>query len=121
MKKAALYILLLSYTTVMLKPVAPYISDLAAHVFYNSKHMSTVHYENGKLHVHKEIVDNAKKAEPAKETPLSKKDNSANDHISFFKNDVQQEEPACITHIIARSSSLPCKDPSADHPPPRIS
>ena len=120
MKKAALYILLLSYTMVMLKPVTPYISDLVAHVFYYSKHMATVHYENGKLHVHKEIVDNAKKNEPGKESTSSKKDNSTNDHISFFKNDTRQEENVAINHIIPRSSSLPCNDPLADYPPPRI-
>jgi hypothetical protein len=120
MKKAALYILLLSYTTVMLKPVAPYISDLVAHVFYYSKHMATVHYENGKLHVHKEILDNAKKEHPAKEAPSSKKDNSTNDHISFFKNHIHQEDVSTINYTIARSSSLPYNESLTDYPPPRI-
>ncbi len=120
MKKAALYILLFSYTTVMLKPVAPHFSDLIAHVFYYTQHMATVHYENGKLHVHKEIIDNAKKDEPEKQTPSSKKDNFASDHISFFKNDTLKEMTETINHSIARSSSLPCNNPQADYPPPRI-
>lgn len=120
MKKAALYILLFSYTTVMLKPVTPWFSDLVAHVFYYSQHMATVHYENGKLHVHKEMVDNAKKDGPEKQTPSSKKNNPASDHISFFRNDTRQKITEIINHTIARSSSLPCNDPQADYPPPRI-
>ncbi|HMK02631.1 MAG TPA: hypothetical protein VK489_00485 [Ferruginibacter sp.] len=83
MKKTALYILLFSYTMIMLKPVTPHFSDLAAHIFSYSQHMATVHFENGKLHVHKEITDNAKKTSTQKEIPSAKKENSGNDHLAF--------------------------------------
>lgn len=119
MKKAALYILLFSYTTVMLKPVAPYISDAVAHIFYYSQHMATVHYENGKLHVHREIIDNAKKDDPAKENPSSKKENSANDHIGFIQTDDQKNLRITTDHIIPFSSSLTCNYLRGDFPPPR--
>ena len=119
MKKTALYILLFAYTTVMLKPVAPYISDAVAHIFYYSQHMATVHYENGKLHVHKEIIDNAKKDDPAKENPSSKKENSANDHIGFLKNDEQQKFFIVISHINSLSPSLITNDLRRDYPPPK--
>ena len=119
MKKTALYILLFAYSTVMLKPVAPYISDAVAHIFYYSQHMATVHYENGKLHVHKEIIDNAKKDDPAKENPSSKKENSANDHISFHKNDEQQKLNIVIVHSNPPASFLLTNDPHRDYPPPR--
>lgn len=82
MKKIALYIILFSYTTILLNPVAPYIADMVAHSFYLNQHIATVHYENGKLHVHKEVKEKAAKEEPAKQSPSSKKNNSANDHIN---------------------------------------
>jgi hypothetical protein len=120
MKKAALYILLFSYTTVMLKPVAPHFSDLVAHVFYYSQHMATVHYENGKLHVHKEIIDNAKKDEPEKQIPSSKKDNFASDHISVQRSDELQEMTLTLKHTNPHSSSLTNIELLTDYPPPRI-
>lgn len=120
MKKAALYILLFSYTTVMLKPVAPWFSDIVAHVFYNSQHMATVHYENGKLHVHKEIIDNAKKDEPEKQAPSSKKENAASDHVAIKRNNEQQDPVLTFKHTNPRSSSLTDIELLTDYPPPRI-
>ena len=120
MKKAALYILLFSYVMVMLKPVTPYISDLVAHTLYYSQHMATVHYENGKLHVHKEIVDNAKKDEPEKQTPASKKDNSGNEHISVLKTGELHHIKLTLKHTNPHSSSLTDIELLTDYPPPRI-
>jgi len=119
MKKTALYILLFSYSTIMLKPVTPYFSDLAAHIFSYSEHMATVHFENGKLHVHKEIVDNAKKTDPQKEAPSSKKENSANDHLGFSPNNDQPEFTKIPVPKASYSSSLHYNYLQADFPPPR--
>ena len=119
MKKIALYIILFSYTTIMLNPVAPYITDMVAHSFYLNQHMATVHYENGKMHVHKEIVNNAKENQPAKELPASKKQNSANDHIGL-----QQKQFVHILHVIKSyqipsAVSLRNNYMAAEYPPPR--
>jgi len=70
MKQAALYIVLFACSMSLLKPVVPYIKDTAAHLFWYSHHMATVHYENGKLHVHKEISKQNKTEENA---PTQKK------------------------------------------------
>ena len=104
---------------VMLKPVSPYISDTVAHIFYYTQHMATVHYENGKLHVHKEIVDNAKKNEPAKESNSSKKENSANDHISLQQKQVLQAIALNKTYPITTSANLLSNYLAGDYPPPR--
>lgn len=101
MKKIILHIVLLSYTVVMLKPVLPYVSDFVNHVFFYTQHMATVHIENGKMHVHKEIVDNTKKEASQKELPSSKKENSANDHISF------QEKELVTVSILNRIFQIP--------------
>jgi hypothetical protein len=119
MKKLILHIVLLSYTVVMLKPVLPYVSDLVNHVLFYKKHMATVHYENGKYHVHKEIVDNTKKEASQKEIPAAKKENTATDHISF-----QQKETttALVLNRIIQipvSASLLHNYLAGDYPPPR--
>ena len=120
MKKLLLHILLLSYTVVMVKPVLPYISDFAAHTFYYAQHMATVHYQNGKFHVHREIIDNAKKNDPAKENPSSKKGDSVNDHISLLQNNKQPCFHEINNYRISYSSSLPSSYLQADYPPPRV-
>lgn len=103
----------------MLKPVLPYVSDFVNHVFFYTQHMATVHNENGKYHVHKEIVDNKKKAASQKELPSSKKENSANDHISF-----QQKESTVVSLLnrvfqIPVSAALQHNYLPGDYPPPR--
>ncbi|MBL0183060.1 MAG: hypothetical protein IPP96_12495 [Chitinophagaceae bacterium] len=118
MKKAALYILLFAYSTAMLKPVSPYIADAFAHAFYYTQHMATVHYENGKLHVHKEIVDNAEKDESSKENPSAKKDNTASEHIILQQKDAFH----CLqtrSYNLTTSSCLVYQTPGADYPPPK--
>lgn len=122
MKQVALYIILFSYTLVILKPVTPYISDAVAHVFFYAQHMATVHYQNGKFHVHREIIDNAKKTASDKESesPSSKKQNSANDHIVLAqRHQVINLSSVKAYHILA-SSSLMYTNISGDYPPPRI-
>ncbi len=119
MKQIALYILLFSYSMVLLKPVTPYISDAVAHIFYYTSHLATVHYENGKMHVHKELKEDAKKSGSSKETPASKKENSANDHIA-----IKQKQPAgvlseTISYHLAPASILLTNYLSVEYLPPR--
>lgn len=119
MKQIALYIILFSYSIVMLKPVSPYVTDAVEHIFSYTKHMATVHYENGKYHVHKELVDNTKKNEPAKEVPAAKKVNSANDHITMSQNQSLQFISVSFVHQIPTTSSLLNNYLAGEFPPPR--
>ena len=81
MKNLLLYLLLFSYTSVMFKPVMPYVSDIIAHAFWYSHHMATVHYENGKYHVHNEVSKEAKNNN--QENPnTDRKDAPANEHLA---------------------------------------
>jgi hypothetical protein len=119
MKQIALYIILFSYSTLMLKPISPYISDTVEHIFNYTQHMASVHYENGKYHVHKELVIEAKKNNPAKEKNITKKENSANDHIVMLNKCSLQTLPVSISFQITRTSNLLNKYMAADYPPPR--
>lgn len=76
-----LYIILFAYSSMMCKPVLPYLNDLIAHTLFYQFHMATVHFENGKLHVHKEVMKETA-AENDKNKPVQlKKDNLQSDHI----------------------------------------
>jgi hypothetical protein len=119
MKQLALYIILFSYSMVMLKPVSPYISDAAEHIFNYTKHMTTIHYENGKYHVHKDLVNEAKKNNPAKENGTAKKENSANDHIVMLQKLPTGFLPVNMARQISTKSRLLNNYLAGEYPPPR--
>lgn len=56
MKRQVATLLLVCYSALLLRPLLPVLEDFTAHIFWNSEHMATVHYENGKYHVHVEIA-----------------------------------------------------------------
>ncbi|HMU71966.1 MAG TPA: hypothetical protein PKD93_04470 [Ferruginibacter sp.] len=117
MKRIPLYILLLSYSALMLKPVSPYISDTIAHIFYYAQHMATVHYENGKFHVHKEVIDVAKEEAAPKDQTSSKKDNSISDHLATTNNPALPYTQAVLFQSML-TNGLPDPLPQAAEPPP---
>lgn len=57
------YILLGIYAFALIRPIIPVVKDVIAHVFFEIDHMATVHYENGKYHVHKELLKSGEKPE----------------------------------------------------------
>ena len=73
MKKVLLYIVLFSYAIVMFKPALPYVSDFIGHVLFYQQHLATVHFENGKYHLHKEVAKNIKEENSGKNSLPEKK------------------------------------------------
>lgn len=59
-KKTLVCLLLAVYVFGILKPLSPIINDIVSHTFDKANHMATVHFENGKYHVHKEIIAETK-------------------------------------------------------------
>ena len=55
MKTKVATLLCVCYVALLVQPVAPLFADALAHVFWNSEHIATVHYENGSYHVHVEV------------------------------------------------------------------
>ena len=119
MKKTAAYIFIFVYALMLCKPFAPLIEDSLAHIFWYSQHLATVHYENGKLHVHKEMMDNAKKDEPVKERNSSKKDNQTVDHYYLHLFDKQKANSPSLQCMYLYTSNLSYNFPEADFPPPK--
>lgn len=55
MKRATTYLLLFVYSIALLKPISPIVNDFISHTFWKMEHMATVHFENGKYHLHNEL------------------------------------------------------------------
>lgn len=118
MKKALLYLLIFSYSTMLLKPVLPAISDKIAHIFWYSEHMATVHYAHGQYHVHMEYTDAAKKGYPEKNNS-AKEDESINIHLPFIHDYTFTVYPSVQNKFISFSSSLADNDMSCLYQPPK--
>jgi hypothetical protein len=116
-----LHIILFSYAIVMFKPVFPYVEDFIGHVLFYKKHMATVHYENGKYHVHAEVTKNAKEDNSNKNTPSSKKENTSTDHIVIL-NKVSVTITTITSHkySLLKNNNLLAGNLSYNYPPPRI-
>jgi len=98
LKQILLYLLLFSYTTVLFKPVLPALGDFVAHTFWRLEHISSIHIENGKQHLHYELIGLVKES--------TKEKAAANN----FKADVFY-----TPHVIAQS---PCYDFTLPQLPP---
>lgn len=81
MKITTAYYLLLLYTVAFLKPALPVIKDFLAHSFTLNNHIETIHYQNGKYHVHKEIVENIANDKQDRNTADSKYSEPVSIHI----------------------------------------
>jgi hypothetical protein len=118
MKKALLYLLLFSYTTIVFKPLFPSIADTVAHIFWYSEHMATVHYEHGKYHVHYEYQQAAKNSYPEKDTNLPKSE-YASEHLIAADAYNFSFLPVIQIHFLLPSSFLPHTAVNTDFPPPK--
>jgi hypothetical protein len=119
MKKIITYLLLFTFSTMLLKPAMPYVTDVLAHSFWYANHMSTVHFENGKYHIHKEAIDIAKKTNQEKNTTLLK---------SFYSQDIFLATsctylPFLVAdksiHFASHTSQLNTIYSGCDFPPPK--
>lgn len=79
-KSFIIYMMTLAYAFGLIKPVLPLVNDLVQHTFNKMEHMATVHYENGKYHVHTELQQEAQKSEPQK-TPAFSNDDTLSTHL----------------------------------------
>jgi hypothetical protein len=120
MKKAILYLLLFTYSTIILKPVLPAVTDCVAHIFWYSEHVGTVHFENGKYHVHNEMIEASKKNLPEQNHPDQKREVSADEHLVIttphyiFTSTIIQNPYPSLSCFIKNYSA------AGDTPPPKI-
>ena len=78
--KAIILMMLCIYTFGLIKPTIPLIKDVLAHTFFEKLHKATVHYENGRYHLHIELNDEAQKQD-SKQSPLISSNESLASHL----------------------------------------
>ena len=92
-KKVVIYLIISVYAFGLIKPVMPVIKDVLAHTFFKLDHITNLHYENGKYHMHLELLQEAKESIP-KHSPLLSNTEFLFSHIKspsfIFKKDEQQ-------------------------------
>jgi hypothetical protein len=118
MKKALLYLLLFSYSIIVLKPMLPAVADTFAHIFWYSEHMATVHYEHGKYHVHLENINAARKDAPEKHNSL-RADEPVNVHLQITEVFNFTAFAAAPNTFITTTTALADSFPNSHYPPPR--
>ena len=69
LKKMLACLMLGVYVFGLIKPILPLVTDVLAHAFFESKHIATIHYENGKQHIHLELVKELLEGK-TKQTPV---------------------------------------------------
>ena len=119
MKKIVIYIFLLAYSVFLLKPLLPYVADACAHAFWYSSHMATVHYVNGKFHVHKEVMEESKKTN--NNSPLAeKKDQQQNDHLPVNPSHLSAFSASAVSIYAQLNTNLLPAYSNTTYPPPKI-
>jgi hypothetical protein len=120
MNKNILYILLFSYTSMLCKPILPYVVDTLEHILLYDQHIATVHVENGKMHVHKEAVDAGADLKDDQPSTSVKKSYSSWDHLPpVFTNCYIPTFIEIALNQYLPISSYPIFSFS-DYPPPRL-
>ena len=100
LQKALIYTMLAVYVFGLIKPVIPIISDVLAHTFFKTSHVATVHYENGKHHIHLELKEEAKHTNTKQPSTFSDTD--------FLFTHIQSDAvPLIIVFEAITSSHLP--------------
>jgi len=119
MKKSILYLLLFSYTSMLCKPILPYIADGIEHVLLYDQHVATVHIENGKMHVHKEAVEAGADQSDDQPSTTIKKNRNGSEHLSptHVENYHRQFRKIVLNQHVFISHYHTV--PFPDYPPPR--
>jgi hypothetical protein len=120
MKKAILYLLLFTYSTIMLKPAMPYVSDAVAHILWYNEHMATVHFEHGKYHAHKESIEASKKETPGSNEETGKKITTASEHCFAQSINDFFVPPVAKTTYFNYHSLLAGTKAWSESPPPKF-
>ena len=81
--------------------------------------MATVHSHNGKFHVHKQVVEAAKKDNTEKETTLLKKDVQVSDHLTTSSIKIVSSDILSQKFFRTKPSQLSDSFCKNNYPPPK--
>lgn len=63
MKSTVAYYLIILYSIAVCKPIIPVVADFLGHALWHQKHITTIHHENGKDHLHYELLEEKKEGD----------------------------------------------------------
>ena len=120
MKRIISYLVLFSYTIIILKPVIPVVSDSVAHIFWKLEHISTVHSHGGDDHVHQEIMKTEAQDQKDKTTVPFRYEVSVNSHLIAKISYDFSLVPEIQIHNISSLFYHPQAFLEQDDPPPEV-
>jgi len=82
-KKALIYLMLVFYVAVQLKPLTVIIQDVLAHTFWKVHHLATEHHEHGHHHVHEKLAEDSvhEHTNPSEKLPTQKLSEETSIHL----------------------------------------
>src|SRR5687767_11256212 len=86
MKTTVAHYLLLIYLTALCKPFLPVVNDFLAHTFWKAEHITIVHHENGKDHLHYELKKVSDENNKDSNSPAPKFPESVSVHVVSQNN-----------------------------------
>src|SRR5687768_1225171 len=86
MKTTVAHYLLLIYLTAICKPVVPLVNDFLSHTLWKTEHISIVHHENGKNHLHYELKKVSDQNNKDSDSRAPKSSESVSVHVLFQNN-----------------------------------
>lgn len=89
--------MLFIYVFALLKPLTPILSDFLAHTFWQQDHITSVHFENGKYHMHVELAKEIKEQAP-QDTKTT--NTSSSDFLSFHTTQTSIRIDAFYTYVL---------------------
>ncbi|MCW3076027.1 MAG: hypothetical protein JWO32_636 [Bacteroidetes bacterium] len=122
MKKTFIYLLLLLYVAVQLKPITAVFEDVLAHTFYKAQHMATIHFENGKYHLHTDLKEIAEQdgSSPSEKVPSNIKTNdTVSSHTTPEFIFQLNKQALAFQYLKGRSTTLPSAFLKISNPPPQ--
>ena len=119
MKKITTVILLVCYAMALIKPITPVIGDILAHTFWRAQHMATVHFENGKYHVHYALQAAAKEDNGNKKSSSVKVDETLDIHLVVNNQIVLANNSNMRTITSYDLGHYSSAFPNRDAPPPK--
>lgn len=122
MRQNIAYYLLLLYTTVMLKPLMPFVGDITSHFFAQAYHEATVHAKYGANHVDKEIADTGRENDTNKHQGTTRTEEPVPFHLSEKECQFAFScNPASKSFDDFKGFYLPSILLSVQAPPPKLS
>ncbi|CAN5529193.1 hypothetical protein BH10BAC3_BH10BAC3_24920 [soil metagenome] len=97
----------------------PAITDLVAHTFWRYQHINTVHFENGKYHLHQELKEAGDKNDSEKATNTAQEAQSSNEHVAvsafyFFSRILFKQDLIAVNKRFIETSFS-----TNNYPPPK--